>query len=161
VQQAALNQMAPLKVPGPDGFLACFFQKNWATIGDEVRYFVIQILNNGRMNKDLNLTYIALIPKIANPSCVTEFRRISLCNVLYKLISKTLTNRLKLVLNDIISPNQSAFVPGRLISDNIFTAYETLHTMQSKMWGNVGYMTMKLDMSKTYDRVKWDFWKQS
>jgi hypothetical protein len=116
--------MASLKVLGPDGFLACFFfQKNWATIGVEVRHFVIQILNNGRMNKDLNLTYIALIPKIANPSCVTEFRPISLCNVLYKLISKTLVNRLKLVLNEIISPNQSAFVPERLISDNILAAY--------------------------------------
>ena len=151
---AALQQMAPLKAPGPDGFSACFSQKNWATIGDEVSRFVIQILNNGEMNKELNLTYIALIPKIANPSCVTEFRPISLCNVLYKLISKTLANRLKLVLHEIISHHQSAFVPGRLISDNILAAYETLHTMQSKMWGKVGYMVVKLDMSKAYDRVE-------
>jgi hypothetical protein len=153
----ALNQMAPLKAPGPDGFSASFFQKNWAVIGDEVSRVVLYFLNNGVLNKELNLTYIALIPKVANPSCVTEFRPISLCNVLYKLVAKTLANRLKLVLNDIISPNQSAFVPDRLISDNILAAYETLHTMQSRMWGKVGYMAVKLDMSKAYDRVEWDF----
>jgi hypothetical protein len=153
----AVAQMDPLKAPGPDGFSTCFFQKNWAIIGGEVSQFVTHILNNGSMNKELNFTYIALIPKVANPSCVTDFRPISLCNVLYKLISKTIANRLKLVLPEIISQNQSAFIPGRLISDNILAAYETLHTMHSKMWGKVGHMAVKLDMSKAYDRVEWDF----
>lgn len=75
----ALTQMDPLKAPGPDGFSASFFQKNWASIGEEVSQAVIHILNNGCMTKELNLTYIALIPKIVNPTCVTEFRPISLC----------------------------------------------------------------------------------
>ena len=154
---ATLNQMAPLKAPGPDGFFASFFQKNWAVIGNEVSHVVLLFLNNGSLNKELNLTYIALIPKVANPLCVMEFRLINLCNVLYKLIAKTLANRLKLVLNDIISPNQSAFVLGRLISNNILAAYETFHTMQSRMWGKVGYMVVKFDMSKAYDKVEWDF----
>ena len=114
-------------------------------------------MNNGNFNKELNLTYIALIPKNSNPMCVTEYRPISLCKVFYKLISKTLTNRLKMVLNEIISPNQSAFIPGRLITDNVLAAYETLHTMHTRMWGKVGNMAVKLDMSKAYDRVEWNF----
>ena len=87
--------MAPLKAPGSNGFSTCFFQENWVVIREEVSNNVIQILNNGSMNKELNFTYIALIPKKANPTSVTEFRPISLCNVLYKFVYKTLTNRLK------------------------------------------------------------------
>jgi hypothetical protein len=99
----ALNQMAQLKVPSPNGFSACFFQKNWASIGEEVSQAVLHILNKGCMNKELNLSYIALIPRCKNPTSVFQFHPISLCNVLYKLISKTLANRLKVVLPDIIS----------------------------------------------------------
>ena len=83
------------------------------------------------MNKELNSTYIALIPKTKNPENVTDFHPISLCNVLYKLISKVLTKRLKEVLPDIISPYQSALILGRLIMGNILAAYVTLHIMHS------------------------------
>jgi hypothetical protein len=152
-----VHQMAPCKAPGPDGFTVDFYQKHWATIGSEVCNLVLSILNSGHMNEDFNSTYIALIPKVKNPTSVTEFRPISLCNVLYKIVSKVLANRLKCVLPDIIAPTQSAFIPGRLIFDNILAAYETLHTMQSRMWSKEGYMAVKLDMSKAYDRVEWSF----
>jgi hypothetical protein len=114
-------------------------------------------LNSGFINNELNFTYIALIPKIANPSNVYEFRPISLCNVVYKILSKVLANRLKLILLNIISPYQSAFIPGRLITNNFLAAYETLHTMHSRMYGRKGYMAVKLDMSKVCDWVKWRF----
>jgi ribonuclease HI len=154
---SAVHQMAPMKAPGPDGFDAHFFQKNWAIVGVEVCKAVLFSLNSGVINKEINSTYIALIPKTKNPTNVTDFRPISLCNVLYKIISKVLANRLKKILPHVISPYQSAFIPGRLITDNILAAYETLHTMHSKMYGKSGFMAVKVDMSKAYDRVEWNF----
>jgi hypothetical protein len=118
---------------------------------------VLSFLNEGIFDNGINNTYIALIPKIKNPKCISEYRPISLCNVFYKLIAKVIANRLKKVLPSIISSNQSAFVPGRLITDNILIAFEALHTMDVRMKGRTGYIAFKLDMSKAYGRVEWDF----
>jgi hypothetical protein len=156
----ALLQMAPLKSPRPDGFPAAFYQHHWNLVEEEVVTAVREFFNNGCIDPDINFTHIALVPKKKNPVGVSDFRPISLFNVVYKILSKVLANRLKYILPVIISCNQSAFIPGRLISDNIIAAYETLHTMHSRMYGRVGYMTVKLDMSKAYDRVEWSFLKK-
>ena len=88
-------------------------------MGDTVVHAVLDYLNCGHIVPEINITHIVLIPKIKSPQKISDFRPNSLCNVIYKIISKVLANRLKLILPDIISPTQSAFVPGRLITDNV------------------------------------------
>ena len=91
---------------------------------------------------------------------MTDFRPISLCNVVYKLISKVLGNHLKVILPQIISENQSEFLSGRLITNNVLVAFELMHYLEHKKEGKEGFVAIKLDMSKVYDRVEWDFIKQ-
>ena len=93
--------------------------------------------------------------KLKTPHKITEYWPISLCNVIYKLASKTVANRLKTVLSSIVSENQSAFTKGRFITDNILVAYETMHHISQKRIGKIGEMALKLDTSKAYDRVEW------
>jgi arsenate reductase-like glutaredoxin family protein len=152
-----LKQMGPLKAPGPDGMAPIFYQQYWHIVGKDINASILACLKDGSLLKKINHTHLCLIPKVQNLESVKDFRPISLCNVVYKIIAKVLANRLKKILPQIISESQSAFVPGRLISDNILIAFETLHHMQHMKGNQQGYMALKLDMSKTYDRVEWAF----
>ncbi|XP_012461469.1 uncharacterized protein LOC105781472 [Gossypium raimondii] len=130
----AFNQMNPRKAPGIDG-----------------------LLDGNKGNFCLNDTIIVLIPKIKDPIYMTNFRPISLCKVICKIISKALANRLKAALPLCIIQNQSAFVLGRMIHDNILIAHELMHYLQSAKNGPNKDFVIKLDMSKAYDRVQWNF----
>ena len=150
----ALKQMQPMKSPGPDGFSAGFFQSSWAIVRSEVCKTVLNFLNHDIFDDSLNETHIVLIPKIKSLVSVTDFRPISLCNVLYKIIAKVLANRMKIVSPYIVSQNQSAFIPGRHITDNIIVAFESFHSVVNRLKGKQGFMALKLDISKAYDQVE-------
>ena len=140
--------MGDLKAPGPDGMPAIFYKKCWHIVGERVIKEVLQVLNGGEMPAGWNDTNIILIPKVKNPTKLKIFRPISLCNVIYKIVSKVLANRLKKILPDVISSTQSAFVPGRLITDNILVTYEVTQFLRNKKKGKTGYAAVKLDMSR-------------
>ena len=116
---------------------------------------VLDFLDQGISPPNFNETYIVLISKVKEPKRVTDYRPISLCNVIYKIASKVIANRLKKILPFIISETQSAFMHGMLITDNVLVSFETMHHISNKKIGKMGEITLKLDMSKAYDRVEW------
>ena len=144
------------KVPGADGMSAHFYKFYWNIIGGEVIEAITTFFQRGYMLREINHSFIVLIPKGNNTVMVSQFKPISLCNVLYKIISKLLTNRLKLVLPKLISPWQTAFILGRKIQENTFLAQEIIHDMKKKR-GKKCWMGLKIDMEKAYDRLDWCF----
>ena len=157
---AALESIGDLKAPGADGMPSIFYKQFWQLLGERVKKEVLEVLNGGDMPQGWNDTIIVLIPKVKQPEKLKDLRPISLCNVLYKLVSKVLANRLKKILPDIISPSQSAFVPGRMITDNVLLAYELTHHINNRRRGAGGLAAIKLDMSKAYNRIEWPFLKK-
>ena len=155
--RVALFSMHPSKAPGPDGMSPFFFQKYWHIVGPDVTSAVLSVLHSGRSLKKMNFTHIVLIPKKNDPQSIMEFRPISLSNVVSRIISKVLANRIKSILPTVISDAQSAFIPNRLITDNTTVAFEMLHRMRNRRKGRTGHMAVKLDISKAYDRVEWEF----
>ncbi|KAL8113881.1 hypothetical protein AgCh_020966 [Apium graveolens] len=155
--KAALFQMNLDKAPGPDGMMPSFFQKHWSIAGKDIIKETKEFFTTGDLLQGLNDINIVLIPKKKNPAVIGELRPIALCNILMKIMTKAMVNRLKEVINDVVLETQSTFIPGHLISYNIMTAYEVMHYLKCKKVGKDGFMALKLDMSKAYDRIEWDF----
>ncbi|CAM8916763.1 unnamed protein product [Rhodiola kirilowii] len=153
----ALFQMSPTKAPGTDGFPAIFFQKHWEELNGVIGVEVLNFLNHGVLDQSLNRTEIVLIPKVRSPRRMEDLRPISLCNVIMKLITKTLANRLQEILPQVISESQCAFVKGRVITDNVLIAHEISHYIRSRRNQKVGWISVKLDISKAYDKLEWVF----
>ena len=107
------------KAPGPDGFNAGFFKRMWHIVGEDVINAVRSFFQTRRMFKEMNATSISLIPKVANPTRLTDFHPISCCNTMYKCIAKILAGRIKVVLPSLVGPYQTAFISGRRISEII------------------------------------------
>jgi len=106
--------------------------------------------------KEINHTFITLILKTNSPTQTSHYRPISLCSTIYKIISTILVNSMRPLIDRIISPFKTAFVPGRSIHDNILLTHETMDKFKNPKT-KTGWTAIKLDMEKAYDRIKWDF----
>lgn len=131
----ATFSMHPDKSPGIDGLNPCFFQTYWNVVGEDVVECCQKFMLTGDLPSEVNRTVVCLIPKVKQPRKVTDLRPISLCNVIIRIVSKVMANRLKECLPTIISDKQSAFVEGRLLTDNALIAFELNHYIKRKRQG--------------------------
>ena len=152
----ALRGMPSFNSPGVDGFQPFFFKKYWHVVGDEVWCLVRDAFLFGYFDPTLVETLLVLIPKEDQPLRMKDFQPISLCTVLYKLITKVLVNRLRPSIKDLVGPMQSGFMPGRSTHDNVIVAQEVMHHMR-KSKNKKGVLAFKIDLEKAYDRVDWRF----
>ncbi|GKE78342.1 RNA-directed DNA polymerase, eukaryota, reverse transcriptase zinc-binding domain protein [Tanacetum coccineum] len=151
----ALFEIKDSKAPSLDGFTVAFFKQAWSIIGVDTCAAVKEFFDSGKMLGELNATLVSLIPKFHTPEKVTDFRSIAYCNVLYKYISKIITNRIKLYLGKLVSCNQSAFILGRHIQDNILLTQEIMRGYNRKRGPK--RVAFKIDIQKAYDIVNWEF----
>lgn len=143
------------KTCGPDGFTAEFFIGCWSVVGTEVVEAVGEFFKSRKLLKQWNATTLVLIPKVHNAARTSDFRPISCLNTMYKVISKLLATRLQILLESVISHSQSAFMPGRLLAENVLLATEIVNGYN---WKNIEPRAMlKVDIRKAFDSIRWDF----
>nr|GEV78368.1 RNA-directed DNA polymerase, eukaryota [Tanacetum cinerariifolium] len=142
------------KSPGLDGFTFEFFRKYCDILGSDFYDAVVWFFDNCTFARGCNASFITLIPKTHDPKFVSNYRPISLIGCLYKVITKILANHLSLVIPDLISDVQSAFLPNRQILDGPFIINELLSWCKYK---KQQAMVFKVDFAKAYDSVRWDF----
>jgi hypothetical protein len=120
---------------------------------------VTDFYNNAILPKDINKTFLALITKKSTLIVPQDLRPISLCNVSYKIIAKSLANIIKEHLPDLIHPSQSAFVQGRHIATIIIITQEIIHSFHLKNCTSRAFL-LKVDLAKAFDRISWTFTSQ-
>nr|XP_009761621.1 PREDICTED: uncharacterized protein LOC104213776 [Nicotiana sylvestris] len=151
----AVFYMDPDSAVWPDGYNGKFFQSCWDIIKEDITDFVQDVFSGRRLTKFFSHTCLVLIPKVDSPNSFSDLRSISLNNFTANIISKILSKRLNPILGKLISENQSGFVKGRLITENILIAQEIDQGVNKKNRG--GNAIIKLDMAKAYDRISWTF----
>lgn len=153
--QQAFFALPKAKAPGPDGYPAEFFTAHWNVVGRDMIDAVSEFFTSGKLLKQWNATILSLVPKKLNANRIGDFRPISCCNTVYKVASRLLANRLKAVLPDVTSSSQSAFIPGRLLPQNVLLATELI---QGYNWKQISKRAMlKVDLNKAFDSINWNF----
>lgn len=147
----ALFSMNPNKAPGMDGMIPLFFQSFWYILQHDICKAVQSFFQSNCMLKSWNHTLLSFIPKVQQLTKISQFRPISLCNVIYKIIYKILANRMKPSLPTCSSENQSALLARRQILDNIVIAQEYIHYLNNLRKEKTSFVALKLDMAKAYD----------
>lgn len=150
-----LFSMPADKSPGPDGYTSEFFKASWRIVRGDFVVAIQSFFDKGFLPKGINSTILALIPKKTNAISMKDYRLISCCNVIYKVISKILANRMKGLLTLSISLNQSAFVKDRLLMENVLLASELVKSYHKD--SVTERCVVKIDVSKAFDSVKWVF----
>ena len=141
----------------PDGFPMLFFHACWQVIKSDLLAVFAEFYATGSFERSLNATFLTLILKKANAGEdreVRDFRPISLLGSVYKIVAKVLANRLSMVLGQLVSSPQNAFVKGRQITDSVLIANEIL---DSRLKDKLPGVICKLDIEKAYDHVNWHF----
>jgi hypothetical protein len=147
----ALRDTPVGKSLGPDHFTANFFHHYWDMIREEVWEIIEDSRRSRQVLPSLNATFLALIPKENKVTTLNHFRPVALCNVIYKLLTKVIAKCLKIIIPFIISQEQSGYMEGRQIMDNIILAHEVIHSLQSTKSPG---MLMKLDLPKAFDKLR-------
>jgi hypothetical protein len=142
--------------PGLDGLNVAFYKLAWHWVKEDIHRLVNDFYSHAHMPNDINQTYITLIPKKDQPTTPQDDRPISLCNVIYKIIFKSLANRLKNHLPNYVSQSQSAFIAHRHISSNIIITQEIIHSFNLKSWKSSAFL-LKIDLAKAFDMLEWQF----
>lgn len=154
--QRVVFALGPTKAPGPDGMNAALIQKQWGIFGPTVIKEVLLFFQTGIMKPAIAQSNLILIPKVEAPLRVSDYRPISVCNLLYKVISKLLARRMQPLMADLIANTQTAFIPGREISENVILLREIIHSFK-RPFNNDQQFVLKADLAKAFDRVNWDY----
>ena len=154
--KVGLCSLKSFKALGPDDLHAGFYHHFWVEVGRSICEEVKAIFKDGLVSDHLNETLVTLIPKCKSPESLNNYKPISLCNSIYKIASKILVERIRPYLNKLVSPFQTAFMPRRKGLDNVLVAQERCYAPDKKK-GKEGYMAIKVDLEKAYDRMEWCF----
>jgi hypothetical protein len=152
--KSILQKLKKERSPGPDGWTSEFFLHFFDLVGEDLLQMVEDSRIKGKILGSINSTFLVLIPKQHQTQTFSDFRPISLCNLVYKIISKVISERLKPLLQRYISAEQLGFLKGRRIQDAIATAHECLHSIKHK---NIKALVLKLDIHKAFDHIDWEF----
>lgn len=153
--QSVLFAMPKNKAPGPDGYSVEFFLEAWGIVGKDTIGAVKEFFMAGRMLRQFNSTTILLIPKVVGAEKLSQFRPISLCSTVYKVMARVLKKKLKLCVSDIVQRNQVGFVQDRLLCENVLLASELVKEFNDQ--GPTTRGCHKIDISKAYDNLSWEF----